>query len=73
MTYAEVSRHATKLPRKQQLKLASKLLGLQEEDSSAEEAWDKETRRRMAEYRSGKACMVSSEEVMRGIAKKFGK
>ena len=61
------------LPTNERVELANQLLtDLTPTSSSVDEAWLRESERRLKEYRDGKVQAVSGEEVFKNIHKRFG-
>lgn len=76
---AEVTRDAKQLTPRQQMKLVSRLLSVEETADALKpanevaEAWNQEITKRIAEYRAGKAVLVPWSEVQRDIQKILAK
>ena len=70
---AEVLKSALRLGIDDRAALADKLLASLDElnDEEAERLWAEEARRRLEEYRAGRAVAVDSEEVARKAEKLF--
>jgi len=61
------------LPTNERVELANKLLtDLTPTSSSVDEAWLRESERRLKEYRKGKVKAISGEEVFNNLHKRFG-
>lgn len=76
---AEVTRDAKQLTPRQQMKLVSRLLSVEETADALKpanevtKAWNQEITRRIAEYRAGKAVFIPCSEVKREIEKTLAK
>jgi putative addiction module component (TIGR02574 family) len=64
MAAAEVESAAMQLPRERRAQIAARLIASLDEDTRVEQAWADEIRRRVHDYRAGKAKTRPIDEVL---------
>lgn len=72
-TYEEIENTVLDLPLTDRSRLATRILeSLDEDDPEISDEWREELQRRVRDIDEGRAKMIPSEEVWRGINERFG-